>query len=129
MRVRGPGWWPTKGSPARAEYTGPDACIECHELKAETQQSTAMLHAAVRAPDSKSLREHRNLPFQTGPYAYQLLTTTEKSTLTVNNATSSFSVDLIWALGSGHMGQTFIYQQNGKFYESHVSFYTTPSNL
>jgi hypothetical protein len=129
MRVRGPGWWPTKGSPARAEYTGPDACIECHELKAETQQSTAMLHAAVRAPDSKSLREHRNLPFQTGPYAYQLLTTTEKSTLTVNNATSSFSVDLIWALGSGHMGQTFIYQQNGKFYESHVSFYNAIHSL
>ncbi len=129
MRVRGAGWWPSKGSPARTEYTGPDACIECHELKAETQQSTAMLHAAVRAPDSKSLREHRNLPFQTGPYAYQLLTTTEKSTLTVNNATSSFSVDLIWALGSGHMGQTFIYQQNGKFYESHVSFYNAIQSL
>jgi hypothetical protein len=129
MRVRGPGWWPTKGTPARTEYTGPDACTECHELKAETQQSTAMLHAAVRAPDSKSLREHANLPFQTGPYTYQLLTTPEKSTLTVNNATSSFSVDLLWALGSGHMGQTFLFQQNSKLYESHVSFYNATQSL
>jgi hypothetical protein len=129
MRVRGPGWWPTKGTPARAEYTGPDACTECHELKAETQQSTAMLHAAVRAPDSKSLREHGNLPFQTGPYTYQLLTTAEKSSLTVSNATSSFSVDLLWALGSGHMGQTFLYQQNSKLYESHVSFYNATQSL
>ncbi len=129
MRVRGPGWWPTKGTPARTEYTGPDACTECHELKAETQQSTAMLHAAVRPPDSKSLREHANLPFQTGPYTYQLLTTPEKSTLTVNNETSSFSVDLLWALGSGHMGQTFIYQQDRKFYESHVSFYNATQSL
>jgi hypothetical protein len=129
MRVRGPGWWPTKGQPARAEYTGPDVCSECHELKSETAQSTPMLHAAVRASDSKSLREHANLPFQTGPYTYQLLTTPEKSTLTVGNGTSSLSVDLLWALGSGHMGQTFIYQQSAKFYESHVSFYTASQAL
>jgi hypothetical protein len=129
MRVRGPGWWPTKGQPGRAEYTGPDACSECHELKSETAQSTPMLHAAVRASDSRSLREHANLPFQTGPYTYQLLTTPEKSTLTVGNATSSLSVDLLWALGSGHMGQTFIYQQSAKFYESHVSFYTASQAL
>jgi Cytochrome c554 and c-prime len=129
MRVRGPGWWPTKGQPARSEFTGPDACTECHELKADTAQSTPMLRAAVRASDSKSLREHASLPFQTGPYAYQLLTTPEKSTLTVSNAASSLSVDLLWALGSGHMGQTFIYQQNAKFYESHVSFYSATQSL
>jgi len=129
LRVRGSGWWPTKGQPSRAEYTGPDACTECHELKAETQQTTAMLHAATRAPDSQPLREHSNLRFQTGPFTYQLLTTSEKSTLTVSDATSSLSVDLLWALGSGHMGQTFIYQQPGKFFESHVSFYTAPLSL
>jgi hypothetical protein len=84
-----------------------------------------MLHAASPASDAKSLREHANLGFQTGPYTYRLLTTPEKSTLTVTNLTSSLSVDLLWALGSGHMGQTFIYQQNAKFYESHVSFYNT----
>jgi len=129
LRVRGPGWWPTKGQPARAEYTGPDACAECHELKSETAQATAMLHAATRAADSKSLRERANLPFQTGPYIYQLLTAAEKSTLTVSNATASLSVDLLWALGSGHMGQTFIYEQNAKFYESHISFYNAPQAL
>ena len=129
LRVRGPGWWPTKGQPARPNYTGPDACTECHELKAETAQASAMLHAATRASDSKSLREHPNLPFQTGPYTYQLLTTQEKSILTVSNATTSLSVDLLWALGSGHTGQTFIYQQDAKFYESHVSFYNAPQVL
>jgi cytochrome c554/c'-like protein len=123
LRVRGSSWWPTKGLPSRVEYTGPDACTECHELKSETAQASAMLHAATRASDSKSLREHANLPFQIGPYTYQLLTAPEKSTLTVNNATTSLSVDLLWALGSGHMGQTFLYEQNATFFESHVSFY------
>jgi hypothetical protein len=129
LRVRGPGWWPTKGQPSRADYTGPDACAECHELKAETAQSSAMLHAATRPSDATSLREHDHLRFQTGPYAYLLLTTPEKSTLTVSNASSSLSVDLLWALGSGHMGQTFLYQQNARFYESHISFYKASQSL
>jgi hypothetical protein len=129
MRVRGPGWWPTKAQPSRAEYTGPDACTECHELKSDTAQSTAMLHAAVRAPDSKSLRDHEHLSFRVGPFNYQLRTTPEKSTLTVSNPTSSFSADLLWALGSGHMGQTFIYQQDARFYESHVSYYNAAQAL
>ena len=129
MRIRGSSWWPTKGQPSRAEYTGPDACSECHELKCETAQSTAMLHAAARPSDSESLREHDHLPFQTGPYTYQLHTTKEKSTLTVSNAATSVSVDLLWALGSGHMGQTFLYQQNAVFFESHVSFYNAPQAL
>jgi hypothetical protein len=129
LRVRGPGWWPTKGQPARAEFAGPDACTECHELKAETAESTAMLHAASRASDSKRLREHSSLSYLTGPYTYQLLTVPEKSTLTVSKASSSFSADLLWALGSGHMGQTFIYQKNATFFESHVSFYNAPEAL
>ena len=129
LRVRGPGWWPTKGQPGRAEYTGPDACTECHELKAETAESTAMFHAATRASESKNLREHNNLAFQTGFYAYRLFTTAEKTTLTVSNATASFSADLLWALGSGHMGQTFLYQKNNNFFESHLSFYNAPKAL
>jgi Cytochrome c554 and c-prime len=129
LRVRGPGWWPTKGQPARAEYTGPEACTECHELKSDTAQSTAMFHAATSAPDSKSLRDHNSLLFQIGLYTYRLLTASEKSTLTVSNRTASLSVDLLWALGSAHMGQTFLYQQNGNFYESHVSFYAAAHAL
>jgi hypothetical protein len=129
LRVRGPGWWPTKSQPGRSEYTGPDACIECHELKAETAQSTAMLHAAARASDSKGLLDHGNLPFQAGPYNYRLLTTSGKSTLTVSKGTTVLSLELIWALGSGHMGQTFLYKMNDDFYESHVSFYNATQSL
>jgi hypothetical protein len=69
------------------------------------------------------------LRFQTSPFTYQLPHHQRKSTLTVSSATSSLAVDLLWALGSGHMGQTFIYQQPGKFFESHVSFYTAPQSL
>jgi hypothetical protein len=129
LRVRGSGWWPTKGQAERTEYTGPDACTECHELKAETAQSTAMLHAATLAHDSKSLREHPDLPFQDGPFQYQLLTTPGKSTLTVSKGATVLGLELIWALGSGHMGQTFLYKMNDDFCESHVSYYNATQSL
>jgi len=129
LRVRGSGWWPTKGTPARDEFTGPDACMDCHESKYETAQSTAMFHAATRSSDASSLRGHASLPFQTGAYNYQLLISHEKSALTVSKGTSVLSLGLNWALGSGHMGQTFLYQQGAQFYESHVSFYNATQAL
>jgi cytochrome c554/c'-like protein len=88
-----------------------------------------MFHAATRASDSKSLSEHPDLPFQAGPFHYQLLTTREKSALTVSKGTTVLSLELTWALGSGHMGQTFLYKMNDDFYESHVSFYNATQAL
>jgi hypothetical protein len=129
LRVQSPGWWPTKGEPARSAYAGPESCAECHELKAESQEQTPMAHAAVRAADSKRLREHDHLRFQLGPYSEQVVTQEQKSILTVSDGKSIFSADLLWAFGSGHMGQTFIYRRDGEFYESHVSFFTDTNGL
>jgi hypothetical protein len=123
LRTQNPGWWPTRGDPLRGEYVGPDACVDCHELKADSQEQSAMRHAATHAADSESLRAHERLTFEAGPYKYELVTNGEKSILTVSDGTSSLSADLLWAFGSGHMGQTYIYQRNGQIYESHVSFF------
>jgi len=129
LRLQAPGWWPTKGEPARGAYAGADACADCHELKSEAQEQTGMAHAAARAADSKSLHEHDHLAFQIGPYSYQIVTEGPKSILTVSDGATSLSADLLWAFGSGHMGQTFIYRRNGKLYESHVSFYAASGVL
>jgi len=129
LRTQGAGWWPTKGDASREEYTGSDVCADCHELKTESQEHSAMRHAATRAAESESLRKHERLAFETGPYKYELVTHDEKSVLTVSDATSSISTELLWAFGSGHMGQTYIYEKNGKFFESHVSFYGATQGL
>ena len=129
LRTQRPGWWPTKGDAPREEYAGSDTCADCHELKAESQEHSAMRHAATHAADSESLRKHERLTFAAGPYNYELATHDGKSTLTVSDSAASSSVELLWALGSGHMGQTYIYEKNGKFYESHVSFYAAMESL
>ena len=129
LRVHSPGWWPTKGEAGREEYVGSEACFDCHEAKSERQQETAMFHAASRAVDSKNLRDHGRLTFQRGPFSYELATTAERSLLVATSGSSSVSAELFWAFGSAHMGQTFVYEQAGDFFESRVSFFTERSGL
>lgn len=129
LRVNSSGWWPTKGEAAREEYVGSEVCFACHEAKSERQQETAMYHAGSRASDSTILRAHPQLTFQKGPFYYQLVTQADKSTLTVSNGDLSVFVNLLWAFGSTHMGQTFVYQQGETFYESRVSFFALPQAL
>lgn len=129
LRVKAPGWWPTKGEASREDYVGSEACFACHEAKAERQQETAMYHAASRVADSKLLRGHPALSLQSGSYSYRLSTQKDRSALSVSNGTASVTVDLLWAFGSAHMGQTFLYKQDGMLFESHLSFFAQSEAL
>jgi hypothetical protein len=124
VRLQSPGWWPTKGEPSREEYAGAVQCAKCHASETATYATTAMAHAAALAAASTGLRQHDRLPFQLGPFSYQILTS-EKSVLSVSDGPSSLSRELNWAFGEGHMGQTYVYEQNGGFYEAHASFFTS----
>jgi hypothetical protein len=88
-----------------------------------------MAHAATRTTDSEILHQHDHVTFRLGPYNEEIITKAEKSVLTVSDGASSLSVDLLWAFGFGHMGQTYIYQRNGSFYESQLSFYASSQAL
>jgi hypothetical protein len=45
------------------------------------------------------------------------------SVYSVRDTTNSISETLVWAFGLGNKGQTYIYQRNGFYYESRLSFY------
>ena len=129
LRVAAPGWWPTKGTANREEFVGSDACYDCHELKAEAQEQTGMYRTARRLAGSKELREHNRLEFELGRYRYEIAPQASKTIMTISDSNASVSIELQWVLGSGHMGQTYIYQKEGKYYEGHVSFYAGPQIL
>jgi|KBSMisStandDraft_5_1062788.scaffolds.fasta_scaffold00371_23 hypothetical protein len=129
VRVQGSGWWPTKGSASRDEFAGSSSCALCHFAKASSFKNAAMSHASVPPSQVRALREHNHLLFSIGDYSYQLLTGGDRSTLNVSEGPQSISADLKWAFGSGHMGQTYIYQKDGQFYESHLSFFVKPQAL
>jgi hypothetical protein len=122
-RIKLSAWWPTKGAAPREEYIGPAACATCHTVKSALQQTTPMAHASIDAADSEILRSHQRLNFQAGPYRYEIATSTGGSVYSVHEAAESVTVPLGWAFGYGEVGQTYVYQQNGSFYESRLSFY------
>ena len=129
LRVQSPGWWPTKEDASRNAYVGSAACAKCHSSTAVRQQTTAMAHAATRTADAELLRQHDRLAFHLGPYTEEIVTKGETSVLTVRDGAVTLSADLLWAFGVGHMGQTYIYQRNGSFYESELSFYASSQSL
>jgi hypothetical protein len=123
------GWWPTKGSTAKEQFVGSAQCARCHAAKTADFDTAAMAHAAVRAESSDVVRKHDSLQLQVGPYHYELQKLEGRASLKVSDAKASFSVPLLWGFGNGRMGQTYIYEQNGGFYEGHVSFYVATQSL
>jgi hypothetical protein len=130
-RIHSPGWWPTKGDATRDSFVGTAVCARCHASKAASQQKHAMARAAVRVADSDILHKHDHLSLRLGRYREEIVTKGDKSVLTVTagDGGTPLSVELLWAFGVGHMGQTYVYERNGSFYESHLSFYTSTQGL
>ncbi len=103
--------------------------MKCHKSITESYSKMAMSHASEGAASSELLHQHPEMHFQSGPYTYTLETTADKSTYTVRNGKETSTHDLVWAFGAGSLGQTYVYQQGEKFYESHVSFYSGINGL
>jgi hypothetical protein len=123
------GWWPTKGSAAKEQYVGNAQCARCHASKAASFDTAAMAHAAVHTEDLEIARKHDSLTLQVGPYHYELQSIQGRGSLKISDAKTSLSVPLMWGFGIGRMGQTYIYEQNGNYYESRVSFYAATQAL
>src|SRR6202007_1491824 len=82
------------------------------------------------AADADILRQHDHLSFRLGPYREEISTKGEKSVLTVTGTGgASPATDLQWAFAVGHMGQTYVYEKKGSFYESHLTFFSSSHDL
>jgi hypothetical protein len=123
------GWWPTKGSAARTDFVGAAECAKCHEQIAATQLTTPMALASTPAVNSEILRAHSDLSAQLAAYHYELSANREAVKFSITDGANSLSATVGWAFGLGHKGQTYIYQREGEFYESHLSFYKSLQGL
>ena len=128
-RLDDPGWWPTKGSYPRDSFVGNANCQRCHAGLFRSQRTTPMANAASPACDSRLLHRQTALALENGPYSYRLLSSDLGAMLSVTNGTETESAPLRWAFGSGELGQTYVYQRAGKWFESRVSLYTKPGQL
>ncbi len=122
-------WSPTQGAALHEEYVGPAVCAECHSYEASGQKENLMAHAAALPTDSEVLREHPQLSFRQGPYSYQIRRERDRILYEVSDGTRTIPESLISALGFGRLGQTFIFEHDGAYYESRVSYFTAIANL
>lgn len=122
-RVLLPGWWPTKEDSSRADYVGPRVCASCHASEAGAQDKTAMASAGVPVSKSAVLLTRPSVHARIDPYEYEILRQGGRTIYTVRHATRTVSVSLLYAFGVGNVGQTYVFERGGAYYESRVSFF------
>jgi Cytochrome c554 and c-prime len=129
IRVVESPWWPTSGSSKRNTYVGSAACAACHAKEYVSQTKTSMGRAAVKAGDSALLKAHPHLNVTQDGYRYELSTSNGTALFTVSDGNQTTTKNLLWAVGDGRFGQTYVYRQEGQFYESQLSYYVRDNSL
>jgi hypothetical protein len=123
-------WQPTIAPPG-AHYAGNVACARCHPAEARSYLATPMAQALALPEESKVLRANPLLTFRKDSYVYKVVQTQSGSTFTVTDGARSISTPIRWAVGYGvdRVGQTFVFEYGGLFYESQVSYYAKTGGL
>jgi len=129
IRLIDPGWWPTKGNYARDQYVGSETCGRCHQDIVVTQSNTPMDHAVKRATADAFTNMPQSMHFHTGSYDYSVSQTATGAEYSTTNGQQSASAALKWVFGDRQFGDTFLYQQNGVYFESRVSYYRALNGL
>ncbi len=104
-------------------------CAICH--RAETSQfvHADMTRALESGANCAILKANPRLTTTINGYSYQIERVGNESIYTVSNGKETVRVPLEWAFGQGEAGQTYMFQRDGRWYESRVSYYTAVKGL
>lgn len=115
--------------PVVAAGSGDSACAACHAQETAHFRPTPMAQALLLVENCEILKAHPDMQFQEGPYHTQIKREGDRSIITVTSGVESFSVPILYALGQGKAGQTYVFQHDGAIYESRASFYNETGGL
>src|SRR5215469_14582276 len=116
-------WWPTKGNAPRKDYAGAEACARCHAGIYSAQQQTSMAHATLRPPLASLDQPGAHLTFQSGGFTSTITPSRKGDTYSVTRGGEGITTPIMWSFGEGVIGQTFILERNGSYFESQLSYY------
>jgi hypothetical protein len=85
--------------------------------------------ALERVANCEILRSHPKLTFCDGPYAYTITRDGDESAYEVTDGHETLKTPLEWAFRQGGAGQTYVFEKNGNWYESRVSFFNDVQGL
>jgi hypothetical protein len=98
-------------------------------MKVASQILTEMARASTRSLDPAVLDALPALTFRQGFFTYEIKRQEDAVLASVADGYSSVARPLLFAFGKGIVGHTYIYRADGKFYESHVSYYSAIRGL
>lgn len=104
-------------------------CATCHAKESAKQPSTSMAHASETVAECGILRAHPHLHLRIGRYDYTIERKGDQSIYTVSDGANTLTVPIKYAFGLGEAGQTYIFQKDGQYFESFVSFYKALDGL
>jgi Zn finger protein HypA/HybF involved in hydrogenase expression len=113
------------GTPSRAVRE----CATCHPAQAKFHPSTSMAHAMELPTECTILKSHAVLTFKEGVYSYRIERRGNDSIYSVTDGKQTIEVPIGWAFGLGNAGQTYVFEKDGKLYESRVSYYKALDGL
>jgi len=116
-------WWPTKLPESRQGFVGSATCSECHEAKATSARDSEMTKALLRPRDSDVLRTRSGTTFELDSFLYKLEQTPQGFLFSAGKGGQSASLPITWAFGDGNISQVYFTEVQGKYYESHFSYY------
>jgi Cytochrome c3 len=97
------------------------SCGGCHAAQVRTQPKTAMGIGIELPADQAALIAHPKLAFERDGYRYSIERQGDRSVYTVSDAAHTLSLPIRYAFGT-HM-QTYVFEHEGKVYESMVSYF------
>ncbi len=127
-RLETEAWWPTKLTVPLSAFAGSGACSGCHGDESAAAPS-AMMRAATPAADSHFLPPGARLHSDAQPLTYYLSACAGGGLALTTSGANSTSQKLDWVMGDGVFGRTFLYQTDGRWFQSELTYYTTDHAL
>ncbi len=124
-----PGWWPRRKPANLKQFAGNAACAKCHSRITASQEATPMARTLMPAADAEVLHGRTDLAFRNGKYLYQIKPNKGAPQLIVTDGARSIIADLVWAFGTGKLGQSYLFLQDGAYRESRVTYFSSLQNL
>jgi Zn finger protein HypA/HybF involved in hydrogenase expression len=121
--------WNPRRVPVDTVFVGDQACGECHKKQFASHAQSGMTEAMEPVSASKVLSNNTKLSMSVGPYTYEIKRKGQQSVYSVTDGKDTLFFPIVYAFGQGKMGQTYMLERDGKYYESLVSFYSEPKTL
>jgi hypothetical protein len=98
-------------------------CAQCHRDIVTRYRTAAMSQALVPAAAGEILKRNPDLTFREPGYESHIRREGDRAVLTVAGGVETLTANLLWAFGRGQAGQTYVFERDGTWYESRISYF------